>query len=338
MARLEMDRPATVACLLPAVLGLFLTASAPRVFGWEWPLSPPHFAVSFGENGGSGFEKGVLLVGTDSDVHASDTGKVVFVRDGDPAAATVPRAFGNIVVVDNNEGFRTIYANLADGSIPAALNEVEEGSVIGRTGTSGLSHAEGTFFEIIDQSRGRIVNPQTLLPPAGDRTVPVVTGVYLESTPPIALVDDLTVERGSWRMELGTYDPPDQIAARAGADQTPNALAPFGVAVTLNGKPLIQIQLAMLIYHDGKYYLDSAYHYDFAGVYAGRSLYSLGEVELSPGSEDVIVRSSDFSGNEATLERKFLVVAPAPAGTLGSGGASTAPGDASGASVTGAGQ
>lgn len=81
-------------------------------------------------------------------VVASDSGKVIFVRDGMSdisvnligEEAVRGRECGNGVIIDHKRGYKTEYCHLKNGSIPKKVGEyVEKGEIIGQVGLSGIT-------------------------------------------------------------------------------------------------------------------------------------------------------------------------------------------------------
>lgn len=104
-----------------------------------------------------GMRWGRLHAGTDStsksrDIFASDNGVVTI--------AGSHNSYGNYVVIDHKNGFKTLYAHLSKISITKG-KVVEKGDKIGVMGTTGNSTGIHLHFEI--QKNGKAVNPASYL-------------------------------------------------------------------------------------------------------------------------------------------------------------------------------
>ncbi|WP_173918132.1 peptidoglycan DD-metalloendopeptidase family protein [Halobacillus sp. Marseille-Q1614] len=113
-----------------------------------WPAVGGSITSKQGERWGS-FHKGIDIAGvSDRTIRAADNGKVVSAgRDG---------AYGNKVVIDHNNGYRTTYAHLKSISVNVG-DVVEKGSSIGQMGTTGRSTGVHLHFEI--HKNGSLINP-----------------------------------------------------------------------------------------------------------------------------------------------------------------------------------
>lgn len=70
-------------------------------------------------------------------------------------------AYGNYVVVDHGDGFKSLYAHLAK-IVAAEGEEVDQNTVIGTVGTSGFATGSHLHLEVYDH--GQVFNPLLILP------------------------------------------------------------------------------------------------------------------------------------------------------------------------------
>ncbi|WP_318246334.1 murein hydrolase activator EnvC family protein [Bacillus sp. PS06] len=100
------------------------------------------------------FHKGIDIAGpSDYSILAADSGEITFSgwRNG----------YGNTVIIDHNNGYRTQYAHLASYNVQAG-DTVSQGNVIGIMGTTGRSTGIHLDFEVYKD--GRLLNPMDVLP------------------------------------------------------------------------------------------------------------------------------------------------------------------------------
>lgn len=116
-----------------------------------WPSQ--HEALSGGDfrEGHPGFD---LSAPPGSAVHAADTGLVVF-------AGWSGLGYGNTVLIDHGNGFRTLYAHLSQVSTYCG-SKVEKGKIIGFSGSTGNSTGPHLHFEV--RVPGGYINPIRVLP------------------------------------------------------------------------------------------------------------------------------------------------------------------------------
>lgn len=94
------------------------------------------------------------------DIAAAVNGSVVAVADGTVEAITDNGMLGRTVIILHDNGIRSIYSNLAEGNEVQTGDEVKQGTVIGRIGTSAAEEAAEVphlHFEV--SKNEEIVNP-----------------------------------------------------------------------------------------------------------------------------------------------------------------------------------
>lgn len=116
-----------------------------------WPSQ--HEALSGGNfrEGHPGFD---LSAPPGSAVYAADTGLVVF-------AGWSGLGYGNTILIDHGNGFRTLYAHLSQVSTYCGA-QVEKSKIIGFSGSTGNSSGPHLHFEV--RVPGGYINPVQVLP------------------------------------------------------------------------------------------------------------------------------------------------------------------------------
>ncbi len=170
------------------------------------------------------------------DVKMAAGGVVAVTRDGvadkladpqDPEVAAI--GCGNAVVVDHDDGWRTAYCHLREGSVRVQPGEaVDRGQVIGQVGLSGLTQHPHVAFHIYRDKKG--VDPYTgfdattacggarnpLWTPEAAKTaryqfVDIPTLAFLDTTPSDSLMLEGPVERTAMMVD----SPPTILAVQA---------------------------------------------------------------------------------------------------------------------------
>ena len=95
-----------------------------------------------------------LAVPTGSAVYAADTGLVIF-------AGWSSLGYGNTIVIDHGNGYKTLYAHLSQVSQYCGAI-VKAGQVIGLSGSTGNSSGPHLHFEV--RVPGGYLNPLKVLP------------------------------------------------------------------------------------------------------------------------------------------------------------------------------
>ncbi|WCR25845.1 peptidoglycan DD-metalloendopeptidase family protein [Paenibacillus thiaminolyticus] len=105
---------------------------------FDWPVNGATLTSGFGSRWGR-THKGIDLVSSDRSIMAADEGVVVF--------AGQKSGYGNAIIVDHNNGYKTLYGHL--NSIGVNVGDiVEKGQDIGVMGNTGNSTGTHLHFEI----------------------------------------------------------------------------------------------------------------------------------------------------------------------------------------------
>ena len=85
-----------------------------------------------------------------SPIYASDSGVVVYSGWSD-------RGYGNLIVIDHDDGWQTFYAHLMDGTLIPCGSNVQKGQLIASMGSTGNSSGPHLHFEL--RLNGSPMNP-----------------------------------------------------------------------------------------------------------------------------------------------------------------------------------
>jgi hypothetical protein len=151
--RISRDNPGVARILGPGSCGTIVDGAVgtgsfiwPTVNHWlsgyDYSPSTNHF--------------GIDIAGTLGDaVFASDNGVIVY-------AGWNNWGYGNVVVIDHDGGWQTLYAHLSSFNVGCGQS-VYQGDVIGAIGSTGNSSGPHLHFEMLNESYGK-VNPHNFLP------------------------------------------------------------------------------------------------------------------------------------------------------------------------------
>ena len=124
------------------------TTSNAALGGYIWPVSSRRITSPFGNRntgiaGASTNHKGVDIGGVyySSEVHAAKSGTVI--------VSQYPSSSGNYVVVSHGSGNTTLYAHMSSRSVSVG-QWVDQGDVLGITGSTGISSGPHLHFEITE--------------------------------------------------------------------------------------------------------------------------------------------------------------------------------------------
>ena len=124
------------------------TTSNAALGGYIWPVSSRRITSPFGNRntgiaGASTNHKGVDIGGGhySSEVHAAKSGTVI--------VSQYSSSYGNYVVVSHGSGNTTLYAHMSSRSVSVG-QWVDQGDVLGITGSTGISSGPHLHFEITE--------------------------------------------------------------------------------------------------------------------------------------------------------------------------------------------
>lgn len=103
---------------------------------------------------------GTKLLNNGIDLRAKEGTIVVASHDGKVVYASRFYGYGNIVIIDHENGYHTLYGHLSTINVMNG-ERVKRGTIIGRVGTSGTVSKPTLHFEI--RKNGRAIDPLTLL-------------------------------------------------------------------------------------------------------------------------------------------------------------------------------
>jgi murein DD-endopeptidase MepM/ murein hydrolase activator NlpD len=118
-----------------------------------WPLKSGKLTSAFGPRGRS-FHDGI-------DIGAPPGTPVRAARDGAVIYSDTLRGYGNVVIVQHEGGYATVYAHNEENLVAAGM-KVRQGQAVGKVGRSGRTSGPNLHFEIRKDNIAR--NPIYFLP------------------------------------------------------------------------------------------------------------------------------------------------------------------------------
>ncbi|MHA7964201.1 LysM peptidoglycan-binding domain-containing M23 family metallopeptidase [Paenibacillus sp. CAU 1782] len=105
---------------------------------FKWPITGAQITSKFGQRWGR-LHAGTDAVSSDLTIYAADSGKVI--------TAEYDSSYGNHIIVDHQNGYKTLYAHLSELNVNNG-DLVEKGDGMGIMGTTGRSTGVHLHFEI----------------------------------------------------------------------------------------------------------------------------------------------------------------------------------------------
>jgi hypothetical protein len=286
----------------PAVLAILLAAAWPAA-GFDWPLSRVVLTATFGESRGDHFHAGVDLGGGDQEVRPIAPGEVVFGFEEGEDRGSVPVGLGSFLVLQHQDGVRSVYAHLESGSMRRDRVRYDGSEPLGRVGSTGYSLGKHLHLSIIDTEMRSLINPLAVLPPIPDRQTPVVKELLLRpGREAVPVRSGSSIRQGTAEVLAQLYDLREDV---------PFAwrMAAYRVSLYQDGREVAALRLDGLhekLQRDGTpalALLESGL--SFGELYESEWLLRIGEVKLVPGQTTLSLFAADYAGNESS--RDFLL-------------------------------
>ena len=184
-----------------------------RLTAFQWPVENKVVTATFGESRWNHFHTGLDIGGGEQEIRPIEDGELIFIYEEGNTSDSIPTGLGNFLVVEHDEGIRSTYAHLKEGTIDSKVIQVTKSDVIGIVGDSGASFGKHLHFEVFDGEFRRLVNPFLLLPKLPDTTDPVINGIYiLVDEEARRLSDGIVVSPGTHMVIIDTYDPSEYVS------------------------------------------------------------------------------------------------------------------------------
>jgi len=275
-------------------------------FAWQWPVPAPEVTGTFGQDVGGYLLRGVEISGGALPVFPVERGTVVAVHN---ERADLPTGLGSFVVIEHDQGFRSIYAHLAAGPLPRLGSRVDVETQIAVVGESGQVRGRSLRLYIIDLRSGIYVNPMLLLPDLADQTRPTITNVFARNA-------DSSYDLGrTTALPAGTYEISAEIYDRLLPDARSPRVMPYSIRTFVGGQEGVAAIMDGIVVgpDESRLELSGATR---SRIYAASGSVRLGDVTVSTGATLFEVVATDIAGNERNWSVSLIAATPeeAPAG------------------------
>ena len=268
---------------------------------FQWPVENKAVTATFGESRWNHFHTGLDIGGGEQELRPIEDGELIFIYEEGNTTDPIPTGLGNFLVVEHDEGIRSTYAHLKEGTINSKVIQVTKNDIIGIVGDSGASLGKHLHFEVFDGEFRRLVNPLLLLPKLPDTTDPVINDIYiLVDEDARRLSDGIVVSPGAHMVIIDTYDPSEYVSYFC-------PMAPFKIELYLNKNALTAISYEALEEKAGVLHLYKSESKSFVDYYHDDWWISASEIIFKPGDVTLEFVVTDFIGNSNSISMTLTV-------------------------------
>lgn len=286
----------------------FLAVSALvfSAFAYQWPVRNLLLTATFGESRWDHYHSGIDLGGGEQPVFPVEAGEIIYYYEEHEHPDSLPAGYGSFVVMEHEQGIRSVYAHLKPGTLATDSGLVLTDTPIGLIGESGGSFGKHLHLEIIDQDLDQIINPLVPLPGIVDSTNPDIEDIYLIPDSRKAGQEKIRLEKrnvlpaGSYQLLVRTWDLSEYV-------EYFNPMAPYRITVYINGAEIHTITFESIRFVAGKNCMYESDSIGFESLYEDQWLYRIGIIGLQPGTARLEVIVADLAGNESISVRQIVV-------------------------------
>ncbi len=257
-------------------------------YAFDWPqesVTKDSFYSYFSQLRG-GTTSSSLIFSESSSIHASDSGVVLIKFDEhDDDMGWFESPLGNTIIIQHEDSFSTVYANLDEETIPETLSgKVEKGVFLGQSGNSSWQDGSSALeFQVLDSKNHYAVNPRILLPWTSEELKIQITGTTLVSREEKAFD-----ARKAPKVPSGTF--------RIFKDRQ-ESVVPFRTNIKVNGASIEDITTDILYPEKGRLCIKGNSFYPSDEFYPDEKKQLLGIVQITKGRNEIVITQSDIIGN-----------------------------------------
>lgn len=256
------------------------------LFGFEWPqelMAPRPFSSYFAQKRGNTFSPSLTFFGS-VPVKSSDSGQILVKLGFEGSCEFFPSTLGNTIIIAHKDSLLTVYGSLESTNLSSTIYEINGGSEIGLSGSTGWHVGPGCLeFQVIDIKNKTLINPLVLMPS--------ITEPYDLQLGKIYMTDKkgTTSELASRKtIESGTYT----LYRDANT-----GVMPYKTMVTVNGALVQTITYDSLNVQEQHLYITSKKVLPFEAVYPDNTKQFLSEIHINTGRTTILIQVFDILGN-----------------------------------------
>lgn len=270
------------------------------LFSIRLPIEHPKLTSTFGESRKDHFHNGIDFGGGEQKIYPIMKGKIIYYYDKKEFPFDNYMGPGNMIIVQHNYKYRSYYFHLKDGEINKKDFEVEEDTVLGKTGDTGHSRGVHLHLTVEKLKPLEVLNPLKFFKEFfTDKIKPTIEGFYvkIDDNEPVLVNGNIHIrERKKLLLILKCFDLYKFNTSKMGV---------YRIECNINNVKFTDFKFDKFVYKYNNYYLLP--DFTFKDVYYSKNEYILGEFMPEPGIYNVKITVSDFWGNSTKIERNIIV-------------------------------
>jgi len=256
---------------------------------FTFPVKVLRITSFFGESRKDHFHNGIDLASYNENVYAVMPGEILFYYDNIDYPEENPLGYGNFVILQHGDRYRSFYYHLQDGSIPKNLVYVAENQIIGKTGSTGHSSGGHLHFTMVDVINNKIVNPLLFLTDFKDSLSPVINSVWFST-------NNKTKERLTFLEKITGKNIKLFIETWDRVQTTKLKLGIYKIEVFVDNRIVKSFIFDSLDVVKSKgVFLN--FKLSFEDIYSDSYIYNLGDFFITPDSKELRIEVKDLHGN-----------------------------------------
>lgn len=261
---------------------------------FTWPVADIRVTSSFGESRGDHYHDGIDLVSDNVSLYPVEEGKLVYLWDKSLFPLDNYPGGGNYRILKHDSGFYSIYMHLTDN--PAFLNKYNMNDVIGEIGDTGHSSGKHLHLSILNIKSLKSVNPMSFFPKIEDKEAPCIDNLYVRIDEKYFRIRDNDIIRLTKHYPL-LIEIHDSITHA-------EKLGIYKLVVILNGEKVADNEYSEIVLLKNGLTISGKY---FQDLFDERGYYKVTDITYNEGINKLLIRASDFSGNETSMKTSFEV-------------------------------
>ncbi len=261
---------------------------------FTWPVTDMRVTSSFGESRGDHFHDGIDLVSNDARIFPAEEGRLVFLWDKSLFPLENYPGGGNYRILKHDSGYYSIYMHLADN--PEFRTAYGMNDLIGEIGDTGHSSGKHLHLSMLNSESLKSLNPLLYFPKVKDKEAPHIENVYIRIDDKYFRIRDNDTIRLTrhYPLLIDIYDSINRT----------EKLGIYKLVVIFNGEKVVDNEYSEIVLLKNGLTISGK---SFQDLFDERGYYKVSDITYNEGTNKLLIRATDYSGNETSMSTSFKV-------------------------------